>query len=81
MKWKNIDTNYQNQIDKISEQDPYQRLGVSPSATLAEVKKAYRDKVKLYHPDSTDDFMKHYSQEILKLLNAAFEHVKKDLAQ
>lgn len=79
MKWKNLTRDYQNQIDKINEQDAYQRLGVRQNATMADVKRAYREKVKLYHPDGKDDFMKDYSQEILKLLNDAVETIKKDL--
>lgn len=32
-------------------QDPYKVLGVSPDATEEEIKKAYRDLTKKYHPD------------------------------
>ena len=32
--------------------DPYKVLGVSPSATDEEVKKAYRNLSKKYHPDA-----------------------------
>ena len=35
--------------------DPYKGLGVSPGATLDEIKKAYRKMAKLYHPDLHPD--------------------------
>ncbi|HPH65852.1 MAG TPA: DnaJ domain-containing protein, partial [Kofleriaceae bacterium] len=33
--------------------DPYKILGVAPTATADEIKKAYRKLAKQYHPDST----------------------------
>ncbi|MFN9684893.1 MAG: J domain-containing protein [Cyanobacteriota bacterium] len=47
--------------------DPYVVLGVSPSATAAEIKAAYRTLVKRHHPDAGGD-----AQRILDL-NAAWE--------
>ena len=35
--------------------DPYKVLGVSPSATDDEVKSAYKELVKKYHPDQYQD--------------------------
>ena len=32
--------------------NPYQILGISPSASDDEVKKAYREKSRKYHPDA-----------------------------
>ena len=33
----------------------YEVLGVKPGATLAEIRRAYREKVKIYHPDVSGD--------------------------
>lgn len=79
MKWKNIDTNYQNQIEKLKSQNPYERLGIEYGATMDEVKRAYRSKMHLYHPDRTDTFMSGYGGELSKLLNQAMEQIKKEL--
>ena len=79
MKWKNIDTNYQNQLEKMRSQNPYERLGIEYGATMDEVKKAYRKKMRLYHPDRTDNFMAGHGEELSKLLNQAVEQIKKEL--
>lgn len=36
-------------------EDCYKILGVSPKATAAEIRRAYRQKAKLFHPDSSKD--------------------------
>ena len=36
-------------------EDCYQILGVKPGATIAEIRRAYREKVKKYHPDVSGD--------------------------
>ncbi|MEH2348606.1 MAG: J domain-containing protein [Nostoc sp.] len=48
----------------------YETLKVSPSASLAEIKQAYRRLVKLFHPDTNQDTA---DREQIILINAAYE--------
>ncbi|MEH2161128.1 MAG: J domain-containing protein [Nostoc sp.] len=48
----------------------YETLKVSPTASLAEIKQAYRRLVKLFHPDSNQDTA---DREQIILINAAYE--------
>jgi molecular chaperone DnaJ len=54
----------------MSDSNHYETLKVSPHASQAEIKQAYRRLVKLFHPDSNQETADH--EEIIKI-NAAYE--------
>ena len=57
--------------------DPYQVLGVPSTATDEEVKKAYRDLARKYHPDNYhDNPLADLAQERRKEINEAYEAVQ-----
>lgn len=58
--------------------DPYSVLGISPSASTDEVKKAYRELAKKYHPDvNADNPLKHLADEKMKEINEAYDRIMK----
>ena len=57
--------------------DPYEVLGVSTSATDEEVKKAYRNLARKYHPDNYhDNPLADLAQERMKEINEAYEAIQ-----
>lgn len=57
--------------------NPYEVLGVPPTATDEEVKKAYRTLARKYHPDKyRDSDLADLASEKMKEVNAAYEEIK-----
>lgn len=57
--------------------DPYQVLGISSTATDDEVKKAYRNLARKYHPDNYhDNPLADLAQERMKEINEAYEEIQ-----
>ena len=61
--------------------DPYSTLGVSRTASDEEVKKAYRDLARKYHPDNyVNNPLADLAQEKMKEINEAYDAVTRERA-
>ena len=57
--------------------DPYKVLGILPSASNEEVKKAYKALAQKYHPDKNEGPMKDYAESRMKEINEAYDEILK----
>lgn len=59
--------------------DPYKVLGVPRKATDDEIKKAYRELAKKYHPDNyVNNPLSHLVEEKMKEINEAYDQIQKE---
>ncbi|MBQ3069381.1 MAG: DnaJ domain-containing protein [Clostridia bacterium] len=59
--------------------NPYEVLGVSPSATDEEIKTAYRNLARKYHPDNYgDNPLSELAQEKMKEINEAYDAIVRE---
>jgi DnaJ-class molecular chaperone len=77
MKWRNLGKR-QDIIEEYKNKNPYEVLEVPPSASMKEIKRAYRMITKRYHPDVSDDFLKKTNEEITKFINIAYESILRE---
>jgi tetratricopeptide (TPR) repeat protein len=57
----------------------YEVLGLMPGVSQEEIKQAYRQLVKIWHPDGfTDTTKKQQAEERIKIINAAYRKLKSD---
>lgn len=57
----------------------YEILGVRPDAPLAEIKKSFREKVKIYHPDRTPGVEGTRFQAIVEAWDILSDPIKRKL--
>jgi len=66
---------------KLTLQEAYNILGIEATATIDEIKQAYRKKVKEYHPDLVENLgndIKDLAQQKIKEINQAYELIQKE---
>jgi len=63
--------------------EAYRTLDIEPGASLEEVKKSYRELVRVWHPDrfTHDPRLQKKAQEKLKQINLAYEIICKSKAE
>jgi molecular chaperone DnaJ len=72
MKWRNFKSDYTGRLELLRRQRPHEVLQVSENASFDEVKAAYRRLVKIYHPDTSHEFVQSSNTEMLKIINEAY---------
>jgi len=75
MKWRNRKPQLSDELARLSGLEPHELLSVAPDATADEIKSAYRQMVKVYHPDKADTFMRKHNEQVVKLVNDAYERL------
>lgn len=62
--------------------DPYKTLGVERDATDDEIKKAYHDLARKYHPDKyRDSDLAELAEEKMKEINEAYDRIRRERAE
>lgn len=73
MKWRDLATNYKGAAERLRVKSPSEILRVPENGSIDDIKKAYRRLAKIYHPDKSDPFVQSSNEEVLKIINSAYE--------
>lgn len=78
MEWRSLDQSAEALINEYRTKSPYEVLRIPSSASSGEVRKAYLDMIKAYHPDRADKFLRALNEEISKIVNLSYDSILKE---
>ena len=76
MQWNDLKRSYRDKVSSLAAKTPEEILGVTTDASDAELRRVHRELVKTYHPDGSDPFLLRHNQEMLKIINAAYDRLR-----
>jgi molecular chaperone DnaJ len=77
MRWREIPQRYRDLLEAQGAKSPAELLGVAPGCDRRALRAAYLELAKRYHPDHSDKFLARYNEEVLKLINSAYQTLLK----
>lgn len=78
IKWRDLNER-QDRLEDLRNKSPRDLFGLKENFTERELKNAYRKLIKSYHPDRLDDFLKGHGSEVSKIINRAYEAIKREI--
>ena len=78
IKWRDLNET-PNRLEDLRKTPPRELFGLEEPFTERDLKNAYRKLIKLYHPDRLDDFLKGHGSEVSKIINEAYETIKREI--
>ena len=76
MKWRPIDLGYKDRLATLAKLSPRELLQVPEDVAGNDLKEAYLRLIKTYHPDRADAFIAKHNEEVVKLINAAYDKLR-----
>ena len=75
MKWKNRTRQSTDELSRLNSMAPHDVLNIKSDSSLEEIKTAYRQKVRIYHPDKSGSFMSKHNEEVIKIIIKCYKQL------
>ncbi len=75
MRWRNRNPQLSDELARLRALKPHEVLGIAPDSSADDIRAAFRRMVKIYHPDKSDPFMRKYNEQVMKIVNDAYDQL------